>query len=74
MLLTVRAPALTGVVAAGGMLMAHDWHDRTLWFSRGWRRYVPDREQRLQVVLGEDLEGDHRVRALDPRHAARAGP
>src|SRR4051794_37053554 len=27
---------------------------------------VPDGEQRLEVVLREDLEGDHRVRALDP--------
>ena len=36
-LLTVRAPALTGVVAAGGVLMVHDWHDRTVWFARGWQ-------------------------------------
>ena len=36
-LLTLRAPVLTGLVAAGGALMAHDWHDRTVWFSRGWQ-------------------------------------
>ena len=36
-LMTLRAPVLTGLVAAGGALMAHDWHDRTVWFSRGWQ-------------------------------------
>jgi hypothetical protein len=34
-LLALRAPALVGVVAAGGALMAHDWHDRSVWFARG---------------------------------------
>ena len=34
-LLTVRAPVLSGLVAAGGVLMAHDWHDRALWFTKG---------------------------------------
>jgi hypothetical protein len=34
-LLALRAPALTTVVAAGGVLMMHDWHDRALWFARG---------------------------------------
>jgi hypothetical protein len=24
-------------VAAGGVLMAHDWHDREHWFARGWQ-------------------------------------
>ena len=24
-------------IAAGGLLMAHDWPDRTLWFARGWQ-------------------------------------
>ena len=33
--LALRAPALTAMVAAGGLLMAHDWHDRSLWFARG---------------------------------------
>ena len=36
-LLALRAPALTGIVAAGGLLKAHDWHDRSLWFARGWQ-------------------------------------
>lgn len=30
----VTAPAL---VATGAVLMAHDWHDRSLWFQRGWQ-------------------------------------
>jgi hypothetical protein len=34
-LLALRAPALAGVVAACGLMMAHDWHDRRLWFARG---------------------------------------
>jgi hypothetical protein len=25
------------VMAAGGVLMAHDWKDRPLWFVRGWQ-------------------------------------
>ena len=25
------------VLAAGGLLMAHDWKDRALWFARGWQ-------------------------------------
>jgi hypothetical protein len=29
--------ALTSVVAAGSLLMAHDWHDRALWFQPGWQ-------------------------------------
>ena len=31
----LRAPALAGMLATGGALMAHDWHDRRLWFARG---------------------------------------
>jgi hypothetical protein len=38
-LLTLRAPALAGMVAAGSFLMAHDWHDRTVWFQRGWQTH-----------------------------------
>ena len=34
-LLTRRKRALTGLVAAGGALMAHDWRDRAMWFVRG---------------------------------------
>jgi hypothetical protein len=36
-LAAVRAPAIGAVVAAGGVLMAHDWHDRRAWFARGWQ-------------------------------------
>jgi hypothetical protein len=31
-----KAPALAAVVAAGSVLMVHDWHDRRIWFARGW--------------------------------------
>ena len=31
----LSAPALAGLLATGGVLMAHDWHDRSLWFARG---------------------------------------
>jgi hypothetical protein len=34
-LLVLRVPALSGMIAAGGILMAHDWHDRGVWFARG---------------------------------------
>jgi hypothetical protein len=36
-LLATRAHAtrLAALVAAGGLLMAHDWHDRALWFQPG---------------------------------------
>ena len=33
----LRTPALSAFVAAGGVLMAHDWHDRRVWFARGWQ-------------------------------------
>jgi hypothetical protein len=36
-LLTLRAPLLSGLIAAGGVLMVHDWHDRAQWFRRGWQ-------------------------------------
>jgi hypothetical protein len=36
-LLTLRTPALGSVVAAGGVLMLHDWKDRGRWFARGWQ-------------------------------------
>ncbi len=36
-LLALRAPALTAIVVAGGLLMLHDRHDRTLWFAKGWQ-------------------------------------
>jgi hypothetical protein len=34
-LVALRVPALAGMVAAGSALMAHDWHDRGVWFARG---------------------------------------
>ena len=30
----VGAPVL---LATGAVLMAHDWHDRRVWFERGWQ-------------------------------------
>jgi hypothetical protein len=36
-LATLRAPALGGLIAAGSVLMIHDWKDRSLWFARGWQ-------------------------------------
>jgi hypothetical protein len=36
-LLALRVPALSAMIAAGGAMMAHDWHDRSLWFARGWQ-------------------------------------
>jgi len=34
-LMTLRARVLTGLVAAGAAMMAHDWRDRAVWFARG---------------------------------------
>jgi len=31
------AATWTALVATGGLLMVHDWKDRTLWFQRGWQ-------------------------------------
>jgi hypothetical protein len=28
-------PGLAALVAAGGALMVHDWHDRAVWFQPG---------------------------------------
>jgi hypothetical protein len=30
-----HAAGLVTLVAAGGLLMAHDWHDRAIWFQPG---------------------------------------
>jgi hypothetical protein len=27
----------SALLAAGAALMAHDWHDRSLWFKPGWQ-------------------------------------
>jgi hypothetical protein len=39
-LLATRAHlgALSGLIAAGSLLMAHDWHDRGVWFQPGYQR------------------------------------
>jgi hypothetical protein len=34
---TLKAPGAIALVAAGSALMAHDWHDRSIWFERGWQ-------------------------------------
>lgn len=31
------SPTCAALVAAGTVLMAHDWSDRTIWFQRGWQ-------------------------------------
>jgi hypothetical protein len=32
----VKSRALLALVLTGSVLMAHDWHDRSMWFERGW--------------------------------------
>jgi acyl dehydratase len=32
-----QSPTYAALVAAGGVLMAHDWHDRAIWFKPGWQ-------------------------------------
>ena len=34
-LVALRVPAIGAIVAAGGVLMAHDWDDRSVWFKKG---------------------------------------
>jgi hypothetical protein len=34
-LVALRTPALAAMIATGGVLMAHDWRDRAVWFARG---------------------------------------
>jgi hypothetical protein len=36
-LMGLRLRPLAGLVAAGGLMMAHDWKDRSVWFARGWQ-------------------------------------
>ena len=36
-LASVKAPASVVMVAAGSVLMVHDWKDRSIWFERGWQ-------------------------------------
>ncbi len=33
----LRIGGLLALAAMGSMLMAHDWHDRDIWFERGWQ-------------------------------------
>jgi hypothetical protein len=30
-----HAPGFAALLATGGLLMAHDWHDRAIWFQPG---------------------------------------
>jgi hypothetical protein len=36
-LASVKAPASVAMLAAGSVLMVHDWKDRSIWFERGWQ-------------------------------------
>jgi hypothetical protein len=36
-LAALRTMPAVGLLAAGSVLMAHDWHDRALWFEPGWQ-------------------------------------
>ena len=29
--------SVIALAATGSVLMAHDWHDRSIWFQRGWQ-------------------------------------
>lgn len=31
----LRTRGLTTLIATGGLLMVHDWHDRSIWFEPG---------------------------------------
>lgn len=33
----MRPTGLLALAATGSVLMAHDWHDRQIWFERGWQ-------------------------------------
>ena len=35
-LAALRTAPAAALVAAGSVLMVHDWHDRSIWFQRGW--------------------------------------
>lgn len=36
-LAAVKAPSSLALLAAGSVLMVHDWKDRSIWFERGWQ-------------------------------------
>jgi hypothetical protein len=31
------SPSYAALIITGGVLMAHDWHDRSIWFQPGWQ-------------------------------------
>ena len=33
----LKTPPGVVLMAAGSMLMVHDWSDRSIWFKRGWQ-------------------------------------
>ena len=35
--LRLNTPAMAPLIAAGSVLMVHDWRDRSIWFQRGWQ-------------------------------------
>jgi hypothetical protein len=36
-LAALKSPQAVAMLAAGSVLMVHDWHDRAIWFERGWQ-------------------------------------
>jgi hypothetical protein len=36
-LAALKTPPAVALLAAGSVLMVHDWHDRSIWFQRGWQ-------------------------------------
>jgi hypothetical protein len=36
-LAATRSPASIALLAAGSVMMVHDWKDRSIWFERGWQ-------------------------------------
>ena len=33
----LKSPPGVALMAAGSVLMLHDWHDRSIWFQPGWQ-------------------------------------
>jgi hypothetical protein len=33
----LKSPPAVVMMAAGSVLMVHDWRDRSIWFQRGWQ-------------------------------------
>ena len=36
-LAATKSPASLALLAAGSVMMVHDWKDRSIWFERGWQ-------------------------------------